>query len=116
MQDQMRARLGDREDLKEKIIPAWSPGCRRLTPGEGYLEALIRENVTCNFDGIESVNATGLRTGKGEQVDVDVLACATGFDVQYLPHFRVVGLGGQVMQEQREPNIYASIAAPGFPN
>jgi cation diffusion facilitator CzcD-associated flavoprotein CzcO len=35
MQEQMRSRLGDREDLKEKIIPSWSPGCRRLTPGEG---------------------------------------------------------------------------------
>ncbi|KAK1088477.1 hypothetical protein LTR48_001548 [Friedmanniomyces endolithicus] len=116
MQNQMRDRLGNREDLKERIIPTWSPGCRRLTPGEGYLEALIKENVTCNFDGIDGVNATGLLTGKGEQVDVDILVCATGFDVQYLPHFRIVGLGAQVMQDQTTPNVYASIAAPGFPN
>ncbi|TKA76661.1 hypothetical protein B0A55_02597 [Friedmanniomyces simplex] len=116
MQNQMRDRLGDRDDLKEKIIPTWSPGCRRLTPGECYLEALIQKNVTCKFDGIDSVNASGLRTGKGEQVDIEILVCATGFNVQYLPHFRIVGLGGQVMQDQTTPNVYASIAAPGFPN
>ncbi|KAK5731130.1 hypothetical protein LTR15_001068 [Elasticomyces elasticus] len=116
MQNQMRDRLGDRDDLKERIIPTWSPGCRRLTPGEGYLEALIQKNVSCVFDGIESVNATGLKTGTGQQIDVDILACATGFDVQYLPHFRITGLGGQVMQDQTTPNVYASIAAPGFPN
>ncbi|KAK4556593.1 hypothetical protein LTR86_006164 [Recurvomyces mirabilis] len=116
MQEQMRERLGDRDDLKERIIPAWSPGCRRLTPGEGYLEALIARNVTCNFDNIVGVNETGLRTVKGDQIDVDILVCATGFDVQYQPHFRITGLSGQVMQDQKEPNVYASISCPGFPN
>ncbi|EMC92455.1 hypothetical protein BAUCODRAFT_38521 [Baudoinia panamericana UAMH 10762] len=116
VQEQMRSRLGDREDLKSKIVPSWSPGCRRLTPGEGYLEALIRENVTCNFNDITRVNSTGIRTAAGDQIDVDILACATGFYVQYTPHFRLTGLGGQVIQDQKEPNLYASIAAPGFPN
>ncbi|KAK5116993.1 hypothetical protein LTR62_006714 [Meristemomyces frigidus] len=116
MQDQMRERLGDRDDLKEKIIPTWSPGCRRLTPGEGYLEALTAKNVTCNFDDIAGVNATGLHTIKADQIDVDILVCATGFDVQYQPHFRITGLGGEVMQDSKTPNVYASIACPGFPN
>ena len=29
------------ELLKGKFIPKWSPGCRRLIPGEGYLEMLV---------------------------------------------------------------------------
>lgn len=115
-QNTMRARLGDRDDLKERIVPAWSPGCRRLTPGEGYLEALIRPNVTCVFNEIAKITPTGLLTEDGQQVDVDIIACATGFSVSYLPHFKITGLGGQVMQDQSEPNVYASVAAPGFPN
>ena len=116
MQDSMAQRLGDREDLKQRIIPDWSPGCRRLTPGEGYLEALIRPNVTCVFEDITRVTATGIETKDGKHHEVDILACATGFYVQMVPHFKLTGIDGQVMQDQDYPNIYASIAAPGFPN
>lgn len=116
MQELMSERLGDREDLKERFIPDWSPGCRRLTPGEGYLEALQQENVRCVFSEITKITPQGLVTADGETHQVDLLVCATGFKVQYLPYFTLTGVGGQVMQDQDEPNIYASIAAPGYPN
>lgn len=116
MQKSMAERLGDRDDLKKFFIPNWSPGCRRLTPGEGYLEALIRPNVNCVIGEIAKVTPTGVQTEDGQHHEVDILACATGFYVQYLPHFKITGADGQVMQDQKEPNVYASIAAPGFPN
>lgn len=116
MQEDMAKKLGDREDLKQRFIPQWSPGCRRLTPGEGYLQTLIQPHVTCVFDSIVEVTPTGVATSDGTEHQVDILACATGFDVQYLPHFPIKGLGGQLMQDEKEPNVYASIAAPGFPN
>jgi cation diffusion facilitator CzcD-associated flavoprotein CzcO len=117
MQKSMADRLGDREDLKQHFIPSWSPGCRRLTPGEGYLEALIRPNVTCVMNNeITHVTSAGPVTADGTQHTVDILACATGFNVQYFPHFPIRGVGGQLMQDAAEPNLYASISAPGFPN
>jgi len=116
MQDSMAARLGDRDDLKKHFIPEWSPGCRRLTPGEGYLEALILPNVNCVFEGISKIVPNGIQTVDGTIHEVDILACATGFHVQYLPHYKITGTEGQVMQNQTEPNVYGSIAAPGFPN
>ena len=116
MQQDMAKKLGNRDDLKQRFIPKWSPGCRRLTPGEGYLETLIRPNVTCVFDDIVKVTPNGIVTRDGSEHCVDILACATGFDVQYLPHFPITGINGLVMQDRKEPNIYASIAAPGFPN
>lgn len=116
MQDSMKQRLAHRDDLKEKIIPTWSPGCRRLTPGDGYLEALIRDNVECEFEDIVRITDTGLETVAGKLIEVDILVCATGFNVQYIPHFKITGIGGQVMQDNPEPNVYASIAAPGYPN
>lgn len=112
----MSTRLGDRDDIKERMIPSWSPGCRRLTPGEGYLEALTKENVEVLWGEIGSITEKGILTSSGREIEVDILACATGFDVQYLPHFKITGLGGQVMQDQKQPNIYASAACPGFPN
>ncbi|KAK5106036.1 hypothetical protein LTS08_000152 [Lithohypha guttulata] len=116
MQKSMNERLGNREDLKRHFIPNWSPGCRRLTPGEGYLEALIRPNVNCVFEEISEVTSTGIRSTDGTLHEIDILACATGFYVQYQPHFKITGIEGQVMQDQKEPNVYASIAAPGFPS
>lgn len=101
-QNSMRERLGTRDDLKDKLIPTWSPGCRRLTPGEGYLEALTQENVETIWGEIAEVNETGLLTQAGRQVDVDILICATGFNVQYLPHFQVKGVGGRVLNEQKD--------------
>lgn len=117
MQKSMAERLGDREDLKQHFIPSWSPGCRRLTPGEGYLEALIQPNVTCVMNNeITHVTSAGPVTADGTQHTVDILACATGFNVQYFPHFPIRGVDRQLMQDAAEPNLYASISAPGFPN
>ncbi len=42
-QDEMRRRIGpEHEELKAKLIPTWPPGCRRITPGDGYLQALVQ--------------------------------------------------------------------------
>jgi hypothetical protein len=103
------------EDIRKNFIPEWSPGCRRLTPGEGYLEALARENVKPTFEGILRITPNGILTKTGVEYEADIIACATGFDIQFTPHFNITGVNGLVMQDG-EPNVYASIACPGFPN
>jgi cation diffusion facilitator CzcD-associated flavoprotein CzcO len=86
------------------------------TPGEGYLEALIKPNVTCVFDDITNVTPEGIVTKDGTEHKVDILICATGFYVAYHPHFRIAGSGGQIMQDLAVPVVYSAIACPGFPN
>lgn len=65
--------------LKEKVIPQWSVGCRRITPGIGYLEALSKPNVKVVFGEIEAVTEAGCKCDDGNEYPVDVLICATGF-------------------------------------
>ncbi len=65
--------------LKEKLIPDWGVGCRRLTPGIGYLETLSKPNVKVVFGEIEAVTERGCRCDDGKEYPVDVLICATGF-------------------------------------
>ena len=116
MQRSMVEKLGPGlEEVKKRFIPDWSPGCRRLTPGEGYLEAFALDKVKPVFDEIVKVTSGGILTKDGIEHEADIIACATGFEIQYLPHFKVVGVNGLVMQEG-EPNVYASVASPGFPN
>lgn len=41
----MKGKLASKPGLYEALEPHFVPGCRRLTPGPGYLEALTQENV-----------------------------------------------------------------------
>ncbi|KIW87486.1 uncharacterized protein Z519_11809 [Cladophialophora bantiana CBS 173.52] len=119
MRASMLAKIGPGHDeLKQRFIPQWSPGCRRLTPGEGYLETLILDHVRVIHDEIARFTETGLVTAAGEEWDFDIIACATGFDIAYTPHFKITGVDGAVMQDEwkETPNIYLSITAPKFPN
>lgn len=119
MRASMLAKIGPgHEELKEKFIPEWSPGCRRLTPGEGYLETLVLDHVRVIHEEIARFTETGLVTASGEELPFDIIACATGFDIAYVPHFKITGLNGAIMQEEwkETPNIYLSITAPKFPN
>jgi hypothetical protein len=43
--ENMKTKLAKKEGLYEMLEPSWSPGCRRLTPGPGFLEALVEDNV-----------------------------------------------------------------------
>ncbi|KAH7367036.1 hypothetical protein B0T11DRAFT_221447 [Plectosphaerella cucumerina] len=115
-----RERLASRPDLLQSFSPTFGVGCRRLTPGPGYLEALVQPNVDFITKGIESINETGLKLGgsDGRQVDVDVLVCATGFHTTSVPPFPVVGKGGKTLAEKFEPfpATYISLAVDEFPN
>lgn len=104
--------------LEDKLIPNWSVGCRRITPGVGYLETLGEENVSVVFNGINEVTERGCICDDGQEYPVDVLICATGFDATFKPRFPVVGPDGQNLQDswQDEPTSYFGIATPEFPN
>ena len=87
------------EELKAHIIPEWAPGCRRISPGDGYLEALVKYNVEPVFGGIEKVVPEGLLTADGNLHKVDILVCATGFSVAFKPAFRVINGEGRSVEE-----------------
>lgn len=52
----MKEKLKTKPDIFEMLQPDFSPGCRRLTPGPGFLEALVEENV--EFTNSRIVRAT----------------------------------------------------------
>lgn len=118
MRNEMEKRLSGNKELKEKLIPSWPVGCRRLTPGDGYLEALIESNVQCHFREIASINEAGLTLDDGSHQEVDIIICATGFDMAWTPHFALHGVNGINIIDAWSPmpQSYLGIAAPGFPN
>ncbi|CAF3645406.1 unnamed protein product [Fusarium graminearum] len=112
--------LASRPDVLAAFQPDFGVGCRRLTPGPGYLEALIQPNVDFITTNIDSINEKGIKlTGdEGRQVDIDVLVCATGFDTSFTPPFPVIGKSGISIQDKFKPypQSYITIAVDDFPN
>ena len=116
--ERMRKALNNNEDLCAKLIPDWTLGCRRLTPGEGYLEAFLLDTTTLEQSSITKITETGIQTESGRHHALDVLICATGFDVSHVPHYPVTGRNGVTLAEQwkDEPESYLSLACPNMPN
>ncbi|KAF4499330.1 hypothetical protein FAGAP_4486 [Fusarium agapanthi] len=113
----MEEKLHGRKDLQQ-IIPSFAPGCRRLTPGPGYLDALQQVNVTFINQKIEEITERGIKIVSGEEVDLDVLVCATGYDVEAPPSFEVTGRNGTRLTKKWKPHFetYISLAVDEFPN
>ncbi|OQE02194.1 hypothetical protein PENVUL_c040G06973 [Penicillium vulpinum] len=114
--------LGERAaDLGHKIIPDFAVGCRRITPGVGYLESFSKPNVrVVTGTSIKRIEPNGLVMSDGELIEVDVLICATGFDVSFAPRFPIIGRNGVSLADTwGEPKVaraYLSLAVPEFPN
>ncbi|EFW99731.1 monooxygenase-like protein [Grosmannia clavigera kw1407] len=129
LSDSMRQALARRPDLFSLLAPDFAPGCRRLTPGRGYLEALMAANVEVVTGAVVAATETGVvveeerkdgRDGNGNgngngnggngsdgngndnrrSFPVDAIVCATGFRVSEPPPFPVIGRRGISLQQR----------------
>ncbi|KAF5010123.1 hypothetical protein FDECE_3709 [Fusarium decemcellulare] len=115
----MRTRLGNDSELCEKLIPKFPLGCRRVTPGYGYLEALTASNVAVETSRIAQVTEAGIKTVNGIFHEVDAIITATGYVTSFVPRFPIVGLGGVDLQQEwakKGAQGYLSVATPAMPN
>ncbi|KAL6412036.1 hypothetical protein AUP68_04416 [Ilyonectria robusta] len=118
----MKERLVKKPELLEHIIPDFSPNCRRLTPGPGYLEAISEPNVEYIRTHIKRFTETGIETEDGVQRDVDAVICATGANVDMVPRFPIRAHGQDLQSVWKQdgehgfPYTYLGLATPGFPN
>ncbi|KAK4031771.1 hypothetical protein C8A01DRAFT_21065 [Parachaetomium inaequale] len=125
----MRQRLAKKPELVEHLIPDFSPHCRRLTPGPGYLEAITEDNVDYIRTRIARFTETGIETVDGVHREVDAVFCATGATGNVTPF--AIRAGGKDLRDLWKtgpygdgkdgsgygfPFTYMGVATPGFPN
>ena len=116
-----RKRMGEMiqdDRLREGFTPKFGFGCRRITPGDPYMEAIQKENVAVHFTHVVSCTAEGVVGGDGVERKVDTIVCATGFDNSYRPHFPIVGRNGVDLRDKWavNPESYLGLAVPEMPN
>jgi cation diffusion facilitator CzcD-associated flavoprotein CzcO len=100
------------------LIPDFPVGCRRITPGVGYLAALTKPNVQTVTTGIEEIRPHGIKLITGELIAVDAIVCATGFNLSFVPRFPIIGADGNLQDIWKDsvPAAYMSCMVPGLPN
>lgn len=69
---QMAEKLNHRPQLCDKLIPKWELGCRRITPGPGYLESFLEPNCHLTDSPTTRVSDHAIHTADGESYECDV--------------------------------------------
>jgi cation diffusion facilitator CzcD-associated flavoprotein CzcO len=108
-------------ELRAKLTPNYTIGCKRIILSNGLYPALGAENTTLHAgdEGIDHVDTTGIVTTTGEHVDLDVIVWSTGYDAtDGLISYPVTGRGGVRLSERwaQFPRAYLGTTLPGFPN
>ncbi|QKG25512.1 flavin-containing monooxygenase [Actinomadura verrucosospora] len=106
-------------ELRAKVTPDYTIGCKRVLLSNDYYPALARPNVTVETSGIAEVRENSIVTKDGEEHEVDCIVYGTGFKVvDALNELRVTGRGGVKLQEIWADGIEAhrGTTIPGMPN
>lgn len=105
--------------LQEKLRPNYQAACKRLIFSPDYYEAIQRSNAELVTEGIERVEAKGIRTRDGRLHELDVIALATGFHAhKFMRPIKVTGRNGVELDNfwAKRPTAYLAISMPDFPN
>ena len=117
---EMRTKMAAKPELCEKIMPKdFGVGCRRPTPGNGYLEALVGEKTTCYTDNLQRITTKGFVDHEGVEHEVDVIITATGFDTSFIPAYQIIINGKNMNEHWATLDIipsYLSVALSEVPN
>jgi cation diffusion facilitator CzcD-associated flavoprotein CzcO len=106
-------------ELKERLRPSYRAACKRLIISPNFYEAIQAPNAELVTEGIERVEAKGVRTKDGVLHELDVLVLATGFHADaFMRPMHVTGRGSLTLDEAwaARPEAYLSISIPEFPN
>jgi cation diffusion facilitator CzcD-associated flavoprotein CzcO len=113
------ARGVEDEALRKRLTPSYKVGCKRILVSNDYYPAFSRDNVELVTDPIVRITEGGIETAAGELREVDVIVCATGFDIrEALEQADVRGRGGVALSHAWAERIEAhrGTMIRGFPN
>jgi cation diffusion facilitator CzcD-associated flavoprotein CzcO len=106
-------------ELRAKVTPDHTMGCKRTLLSDDYYPALTRDNVAVITDGIQEITENAVVTSDGVAHEADVIIFGTGFHVtDALDALRLTGRGGRKLSEAWSDGMsaYLGTAVSGFPN
>lgn len=118
----IHTKLKDRPDLIEKIVPDYPIFGKRivLDADGGWLDTLVKPNVTLETDPIDHIEENAIVTKSGKRYEIDAIGLATGFELAPpLGPLKVYGRNGADLQAawgRDEARSYLGVMAPQYPN
>ncbi|GAA3238618.1 NAD(P)/FAD-dependent oxidoreductase [Actinocorallia longicatena] len=106
-------------ELRAKVTPDYTIGCKRVLLSNDYYPALSRANVDLRTEGIAEIREHSIVTVDGEEIEVDAIVYGTGFKVvDAMAEWHISGRDGVKLQEAWAEGIEAhhGVTLPGFPN
>ncbi len=108
-------------ELRRKLTPDFTIGCKRVVVSSTLYPALSRPNVTLHSreQGIASLDETGINTLDGQHIDVDLIVWSTGYDAtDGVISYPVTGKHGKRLKDfwAQYPRAYLGTSLPDFPN
>ena len=106
------------EDLRQCLQPTHPLGCKRIIYSNDYYPTLAQPHVQLVTQPISHVTPQGIVTTDGREHALDVLVCATGFDVQHALTVPITGRGGILLADvwAAGPQAHLGLSVAGFPN
>lgn len=106
-------------ELRAKLTPDYTIGCKRILLSNSYYPALVRPNTELVASGLKEVRGSTLVMADGTEREVDAIVFGTGFHVTDMPiGDRVVGADGLTLAEHWKDGMAAlrGCTVDGFPN
>jgi cation diffusion facilitator CzcD-associated flavoprotein CzcO len=114
----LRSQVRDPE-LRAKLTPHYTLGCKRITLSNTYYRALTQDNAEVVTEPIAQVRERSIVTADGTERELDAIVLATGFSVFDHPGMAAVrGRGGVAITDawRGSPRAYLGTTVAGFPN
>jgi cation diffusion facilitator CzcD-associated flavoprotein CzcO len=106
-------------ELRERLRPNHKPLCYRLVFSPDYYQAIQHPQAALVTEGIERIEAKGIRTKDGELHELDLIVLATGFRADaFVRPMQISGRGGRDLETlwSDHPKAYLAVSLPDFPN
>ncbi|OLL76306.1 Cyclohexanone monooxygenase [Pseudonocardia sp. Ae168_Ps1] len=113
-----RTFAGDPE-LRRKVTPDFTMGCKRVLMSNDYYPALRRDDVSVETTGIDRITARGVVTTDGVEHPCDVIVFGTGFRVgDGMSRMAITGRDGVKLADawRDGPQALHGTTVSGFPN
>jgi cation diffusion facilitator CzcD-associated flavoprotein CzcO len=114
----MRSQLKDPE-LRRRVWPDYTFGCKRILFSSHFLPALERPNVELVTDAIEEIRPEGIVTADGRTHELDCIVWATGFKTNdFMFPMAITGREGAELSQAWAGGAHAllGVSVPSFPN
>jgi cation diffusion facilitator CzcD-associated flavoprotein CzcO len=114
----LRRQVADPE-LRAKLTPDYTIGCKRILIANDYYPSLTRENARVVTEPIEHIDEHSITTADGTEREVDTIIFSTGFHVTDSPFAKLIrGADGRTLEQVWSGSraAYLGTAVAGFPN